>query len=110
MKSSLGELYQLYIELSQTSENEISFCSNFYLEERIAENSIIDLIVHGEIRPTNIHFVGEVDIYKCYSVYTYFPKNEKIRHCSLSIKKEDGSVIGLYEIFNNISGMYQSSY
>src|ERR1051325_5444532 len=39
----LGSVHQLYIELTQT-ENEVSFCSNFCLEECIAESSIIDLI------------------------------------------------------------------
>ena len=100
-----GDLHQYYIELNRT-ENEVLFSSKFYLEEPIAEDSSIDLIVNSEIRLTIIHFDGEDDISKYnYSAYTFLPPNEQIRHCILGIKNADGSMIGLYQIFNNINGM-----
>ena len=85
------------------------FCSKFYLEEPINEDSYVDLIINNKIRPTKISFDGKNDINKYnYSVYTFLPQNEQIKHCFLGIKNADGSVSGLYYILNNINGMYKS--
>ena len=102
------------LEQSQT-KNEVFFRSNFYLKKHIKETSIVELTVDDEVRSdTKIHFIDVIDsIYYQYSASVTIPLkkslplNEQIRHCSLSIKSADGTPVGLYNIFNNINGMYQ---
>ena len=105
------------VELSQT---ESLFCSNFYLiNEHIENNSTVEFIVDNVVKPdTKIYFAGKVKEGIDCTHYYYsasvsvplnksLPLNKQIRHCTLSINDTDGTTIGLYNILNNINGMYQ---
>ncbi|RIA91420.1 hypothetical protein C1645_822121 [Glomus cerebriforme] len=97
----LGTLYQARVELTQT-ENELWFSSLFCLENYIAKNSNIDLVINDEIRPTFVYFYGEVEIYKWYYVFTHLSSNEYIRNTILRIKNVNGLEVGSWKLFNNI--------
>src|SRR5581483_6978116 len=118
-----GDIFLLYNEIGvEPSQTEALFCSNFYLiNEHIENYSTVEFIVDNVAKPdTKIYFAGKVNgidcTYYCYSAsvsvplnksFPLLPLNKQIRLCTLSIKDTDGTTIGLYNILNNINGMYQ---
>lgn len=95
-----GILYQVGTELTET-ENGLWFSSFFYLDKSIPPDSCIDLVINDEIRPTCLHFYGEIEIYKLYSVFTWLLPNEYIKNIILSIKNADGLEVGSWKIYEN---------
>lgn len=110
-----GMLYQVSFELKRT-DNGFYLSSLFCLEKYIA-NPCVNLVVNDEvIYMLPINFLGEVGIYKWYSISAYLLSNDYIRNIILSIKNEYGLEVGSWNIYENIFlnygiiGIYQSFY